>query len=414
MKIISLCFFLTLLLPLANAAEKDCLPSGERVDNFLMRQVGGGYAELTTDSQQKKPLQLLMEEMVLADGRRNPPGRIIDEQPDTAPQPPPDITPRLTSVSLHSDVAAVNAHWDFFLKRYFYLGNYFQERKVRPKLIHKLSPDVVKQWKSELFQQRISGKIPKKKDEYYQFVGEGLLYADFLFARGDEVAKAEACDLLGGFAHVLIFSSVDQDMAKLVGVEMAWPMLKYIRTPENYMEITPLISSASGYDTPNGYRMLKWRVNRGKQQSDADNKTGSLLLLSNAYAAKKDYLGAALCSMSAYPSGSFPDCEKTRLQNVLKLRWEKERGAAYYQRFLEIIAPAKTVSAVNTPQSDNGLSLLKQKMQERSGEEEGSKRYKRVLEGLATQNPQPWMQQKLKSMNESAVSASSQTLPGKK
>ena len=117
MRKISLCFLWVFWLSVVGAAEKDCLPTGESAANFLIRQVGGGYAELTTDSQQKKPLQLLMEEIVLADGRQKAPGKWIDDIPDTLPSALPDMEPRMTSATLFTDAAGANAHWDAFIER---------------------------------------------------------------------------------------------------------------------------------------------------------------------------------------------------------------------------------------------------------------------------------------------------------
>ena len=198
MRLTGILIFSILWLSVATAADKDCLPSGERVDAFLIRQVGGGYAELTTDTQKKKPLQLLMEELVLADGRKNAKGKWIDDIPDTKPAPLPDIAPQLTTMTLYYDKEAVNAHWEAFQKRYYLTGNYIKDKIGRP-TPPRMPGDDWDKWIDALRRDWHEKDKEISLQEYVKRYGGQVLYMDFLFSRGDASVKRRAFE---GFAKL--------------------------------------------------------------------------------------------------------------------------------------------------------------------------------------------------------------------
>ena len=338
MKIISLCFFLALFLPLAHAAEKDCLPTGETAANFLIRQVGGGYAELTTDTQQKKPLQLLMEEIVLADGRDKAPGKWIDDIPDTLPPALPDIPPLITSSTLFIDAAGANAHWDAFLKRHYFTGNYLLERKVQPKILRKLSPDIL-EWIHAMQNSAMSRENYKTQAEYLADVGEALLYADFVFAHGDAEAKGYATLFMRVVQERLTYGGEkDSALAQYVARECLWPMLH--TAPDKFgidnrfkLVIWQVLCDALKNNTKDRVRLEKWQINRAGWERLRAN--GPLAKRANLYSEVKDYVGALICHMANVNSDVLNLQRLQLIHSLLKLQYGKEKGSAYYKRFLD-------------------------------------------------------------------------------
>ena len=331
------------LLSVAGATDKNSLPSGEPVDCFLIRQVRGGFAELTTDTQKKKPLQLFLEELVLADGRDKAPGKWLDDLPDTAPTAPPDIAPRLTSATLYHDVATANAHWDAFLKRYYLTGNYLKEHVGRPNL-SSLPGEEFEVWLSKLLDRHVDEEY-KDATDFSKTMSESLLYADFLFARGDNADKIKAYRILLVVTRSMLYNEFrDKTLTKYMAKEILWPMVN-----PSAGRFSPELGTALGgifFDSKEDYyRLQKWMVSY--TQMNANAKEGALLMRGNAYVDTGDYLGAIVCNMAATPSGEWGNERTDTIRTLLKNKYGAEKGAAYYKRFQESIMPGKQTMPPN-------------------------------------------------------------------
>jgi hypothetical protein len=327
--------------PLSNAAEvkKGCLPGGEPVDQFLIRQVGGGYAELTTDTQKKKPLQLLMEEIVLADGRDKAPGKWIDDIPDALPPALPDIKPLLTSPTIYTDAAGANAHRDDFARRHPLTAAYFKEQTVRPRIIRTLSPDI-DEWARDLryCSQYLTPKNYQTRGLYLEALAEVLLYADFVYAHGVPETKAHAVNLLMAAQERLYRAGNDVNFARNIATEFLWPMLNNI--PDLFQdkkyfrfEGWKVLYETLGENTKDRLRLEKWLVNH--TDVEVGMSQAALAKRANEYVKAKDYTGALICHFA----DTHPDeTDRQRLQLVQSLlikQFGQQKGAEYYKRFLE-------------------------------------------------------------------------------
>ena len=315
----------------ANAPTSNTLPSGEAVENFLMRQVGGGYAELTTDTQKKKPLQLLMEEIVLADGRDKAPGKWIDDIPDTQPPVKPDIVPRLSTASLYTDFKAANAHWKYFLQRYPVTGGYIEDNLKQISFTSSTLPG--RDLDAYIKNLRSLNRYPQGKDNNLRRMGEGIVYVDFLFARGSEQTKLQAYWLLEEISENIVHNYKDKGFARIVMSEFAWPMMepgtkRYSERMREYLSDS-VLSSKKDY-----YRVQKWMINHTPSEEDMSGqtittetwrifkqafpllnldlatmnpalhiskKTSMLIARQMAYETAKDLAGAVMCQMVAFP-----------------------------------------------------------------------------------------------------------------
>jgi hypothetical protein len=335
--------------PTTGTLKIDRLPSGETAAEFLIHQVGGGYAELTTDTQKKKPLQLLMEDIVLADGRKNAKGKWIDNIPDTKPSPLPDIAPPLTTMTLYYDREAVYNHWDAFKKRYFLIANHLNDKAGRP-LPLRMPGENWAQWLESM--NSSNHPIFKNREEYWKDMGGLFLYVDFLYARGDAEAKQRAFDLVRAILIRLTCSPVsvrDSVFSKYVLKGIVWPM-----TP-----VDVLIPPKEGCfcDDPVGdlcyvlndseqdeLRFQKWIVKHAPD--DYGRKSGFLAERSNRYVLAGDYTGALFCTLAFRdPKTFYRDTIKTT-QILFEKQFGTQRGNIYYRRFVECIAPIATDSYV--------------------------------------------------------------------
>ena len=370
MRFIWILIFSILGLSVAAAADKDCLPSGERVDNFLIRQVGGGFAELTTDTQKKKPLQLLMEELVLADGRKNTKSKWLDDLSSTKPKTKPDIAPRLSTATLYKDIAGANAHWEAFRRRYPATAEYLQDCIGRPTLSTSTLPGQdVTAYREKL----ITYKFLNQKDlkGRLRTAGEGLLYVDFLYSRGNDAAKLEAYRLLEAMSGTLLWNAPDKYFTRTVMLELAWPMIEPGTQRDSSQLREDLITAVSSSDKE-AYHIKKWIANTPPapdelpkiesmpklladlrktfpnekiEEKNVDpslrlsKKSVVILMLKIAYEKEKDYVGALLYQMAAYPMPRWTSNDAHMVRLLLGKVYDAPKTAEYYRRFLEAIAP---------------------------------------------------------------------------
>ena len=275
MRVASVCFVLLLWLPFANAAEvekKDRLPSGEYVTDFLLLQIRGGNLKLSTLTQEKKPIQLFLEELVLDDGRQHPASKWIDDAPDTFPPPPKDLTPRGTSVTLYTDIARANAHWDDFQRRYPAVADYLKERHIRPKITHPIDPKTYA-WPEALegifiHDQSLNPSGYKSPMDYLTYVAGCILYADFLIAYGDDAVKKDAFYyLLGVEEETLRTNGGDKNFAQLVADHIFAPMAHTLSDEKLRFRLREiLLESPRGCTIPGLIQIDKWCVNHGKMK----------------------------------------------------------------------------------------------------------------------------------------------------
>ena len=332
MRLVGILFFLVLWLSAANAADKDCLPSGERADHFLIRQVGGGFADLTTDTQKKKPLQFLMEELVLVDGRKDAPGKWLDDIRDTKPPAPPDISPQLTTLTLYYDKATANAHWPAFEKRYFLTANYLKEKLggQPPKIKKMPGPPSLTEWQK--YEDGLSNT-----GNLYERIAETLMYADFLYSRGDLYSKGWAYFLLPKHSGLLELN--DKTLQKYVAKEMVWPMLNADEGRFS-REAWLFVVGGMEFRSKEDLGLDKWVVNHTNLAPQYKNVV--LRTRGNYYTgslSQKDDTGALFCHLAAWKLEDFDESNTRLIKTLLLRKHGQEKGTAYYRRFLECIAP---------------------------------------------------------------------------
>jgi hypothetical protein len=350
MRFTGVLFFCLFWLSVATAADKDCLASGERVDEFLVKQIGGGFLELTTNSQEKKPLQRWLEEIVLEDGRKEAPGRWIDEVPCSTPKPLPDVAPVLSTVTLYSDAEAVKAHWDVFLKRYYLTGNYLKEHGGMPKppdmpalaiAVPTLRDFVDKgdHWDWWRRSKYLSMPLHHNTEEYLSEMGTYLLYADFLYARGDAEAKSRAFNLLCELQTALMFSKYRVAvLPHYVFKEMLWPMVDFESGRwNNHLFYNLGIVFRDTKEEREIIRLQKWVIRHVPDVGG--NKWGFLVSRSNQYVSLKDYTGAIFCTVASKPIEKFDEEVIRPIKIFLNRKYGAEKGAERYRQFLEFVAP---------------------------------------------------------------------------
>jgi hypothetical protein len=336
-------FWVLCCLSTSYAAGKNSLPNGEDITQCLMRQASGGFVPLTTDTLQKKPLQLLLEEWIALDGRQNPAGKKMDQAPDTKPNTSlPDIAPRLTSDSLYHDLSAANAHWEAFLDRRPVTGWYLQKYADRPQLKLLYDGDVKEYAKALAARNMIKGYRDQR--QYLTTMGAALLYADFLSARGDITAKEKAVNLLS--ATIFFLNSGDQfsdkELARRATLEMTWSLLD----PRMHLDLKPIYDvfyKALTQHSEEKLRLEKWIVNHtpGGAEQDVFKKT-LLLSRANSYIEQKDPMGGLFCIVAATQPQEWKVERLQSVRSLLANAFGFQRGEAEYRRFLESILSDET------------------------------------------------------------------------
>ena len=237
------------------------------------------------------------------------------------------------------------------MKRHPLTAAYFQEQKVRPKIIRTLSPDIVA-WTRDLHygsQYLMRPQTYQTRGLYLEALAEALLYADFVFAHGDAEAKAYAVDFLVQVQDCLIFAKDDPILAQTVAREFLWPTLDAI--PSSFRGNNTFrywawmtVYRTVGKIPKDRIRLEKWMVNHGNMEP---LQTGARLgLRANNYLDSKDLVGALMCHLAAAEPDQLYLDKLELLRNLWTRQYGQEKGMAYYKRMLECLAPLCKTSKI--------------------------------------------------------------------
>lgn len=331
---------------------------------YLAKFVGPYIKVTTKPGEQKSKSQIFFEQLLTDFPRDQASGKWIDNLPDTKPLSQSDIAPRLPANILYNDRSAANAHWDAFQKRNPRTTAILKKYIERPIVQWMPGEDMQSfskfWWKRDRENHYPRGRDlldckPEDENRFWMGLGERLLYADFLIARGDDVAKEHAHQLLLQSYRSLNDQEYYRKKERLwtvaVGAEIVWPNLDWQKDRYDHADIVFLIDGVEcQYGNPHYQktaeflRICKWGIahtNLEINQLTTFDKCRKELQFSHllhGYGLAGDTVGILLCH---YASRSYEGHNKSSLRSVKKMLinlYGPTVGATKYQRYVEMLS----------------------------------------------------------------------------
>jgi hypothetical protein len=303
---------------------------------------------ITKNDPVKAQMREFFETLLVERPRKKAAGQWIDAIANAQPVKPDIITPALPEKALYGDLNAVNAHWETFLVRNPATATWLLRHLGEP-------PQVTQKFVKEGTPEGSVARMALSKRLYSDYhheamtaLGEGLLMADFLAARGGETGQAAAVQQLAfmrlTMSDRLAFHTEDLDLSILVAEEMIWPLLdsRKQRFDETLARFMRDAYRKKAGRTPKLLQMDKWLAGQ-------DGITDGFLRQiyeerRQAYADVDDKIGVLLC-LHAISSGTKGNAHTSdtfnRVRGKLIEILGPQIGTARFRKYLAILAAAK-------------------------------------------------------------------------
>ncbi len=302
---------------------------------------------ITKSDPAKAKMREFFETLLTERPRKKAAGQWIDFVSNAQPVKP-DITPSLPETALYGDLNAVNAHWESFLMRNPATATWLLRHLGEPP---QATQTFVKEGTPEGSVARMALSKRLYSDDCRQAMaalGEGLLMADFLAARGGEAGQAAAVQQLAfmrlAMSDRLAFHTEVLDLSLLVAEEMIWPLLdsgkqRFDETLARFMR--DAYRKKAGR-TPKLLQMDKWLAT---QDGISDGFLRQLYEeRRQAYADVDDKIGVLLC-LHAISSGIQGNAHTSDTLNRVRGKLVEihgpQIGTARFREYLTILASAK-------------------------------------------------------------------------
>lgn len=361
---------------MASAATTSTVPAASAVEDakppkpaaFLQAQIGG-MVKIIPDGQPKPAMQQFLEELIALDDRTKAPGHWIDELPVLHPAKTKTDLGRLSSQDIYSNLAIVNAHWPTFQKRNPKTAAQLAQLLGRPQVRalpkyaigSKLSkrPPAGKRSVQQDFEAFVEDwrdkteKVKKGSDkDYFQAIGEIVLYVDFLDAHGDIAAKENALELLKSMGLMLdlylLKHAKDKSLTADIGMELALPLMD--NQPGQFSSYWVGILLAALKDTgrvPELHAVRQWAIN----QEQCKNNFKELMLIdrASAYGALKDGMGVFINLHAAFAHRKMDRQTQQVLIFALQRKFGPKQGQVFALRYMSLIQPVSPLPSKSKP-----------------------------------------------------------------
>ena len=302
---------------------------------------------ITNNDPAKAKMREFFETLLIDRPRKKAAGQWIDAITNAQPVKP-DITPALPEKAIYGDLNAVNAHWDTFLMRNpatatWLLRHLGEPPQATQKLAKEGTPE------GSVARMALSKRLySDDRREAMAALGEGLLMADFLAARGGEAGQAAAVQQLAfmrlAMSDRLAFHTEDLDLSILVAEEMIWPLLdsgkqRFDETLARFMRDSYRKKAGR---TPKLLQMDKWLAT---QDGISDGFLRQIYEeRRQAYADVDDKIGVLLC-LHAISSGTKGNAHTpdtlNRVRGKLVEMHGPQIGTAKFREYLTILTGGK-------------------------------------------------------------------------